>query len=113
MGAFGELLIKNWGGDLDRYRGNYGTKHTNKNIETTEEDKVRFWWGHCLTDDQKVDLIVKRHPECLTQSGLRRWSLWEIYNKNPQKLYNDWIKENQKTTKTFTEWLRSNESKQN
>jgi hypothetical protein len=89
------------------YKSN--TSHIAKGVEASKD--VELWWKHCLTDDQKVDLIVKRHPECLHQSGLRRWSLWEIYNKNPQKLYNDWIKVNQKTTKTFTEWLRSNNSK--
>ena len=74
-------------------------------------DLKELWWRHCLTDDQKVDLIVKKHPECLRQSVLMRLSLWRIYNNNPQKLYDDWIKENQKTTKTFTGWLKSNDSK--
>ena len=91
----------------------YGYKSNTSHIavDVSPSKECILWWRHCLTDDQKVDLIIKRHPECLKQSGLRRWSLWKIYNENPQKLYNDWVKENQKTTKTFTEWLTSNNSK--
>jgi hypothetical protein len=54
MGAFGELLIKTWGGDLDRYRGNYETKSTTKAVETTEEDKERSMYN------RKIDLARNR-----------------------------------------------------
>src|ERR1035438_7518071 len=35
MGAFGRLLIKSWGGDLDRYEGNYKTK----DMEETKQEE--------------------------------------------------------------------------
>lgn len=44
MGAFGELLIQRWGGNLEVYR-NAGSSNSNKIepiVETTEEDKERF-----------------------------------------------------------------------
>ena len=39
MGAFGELLIQHWGGDLDKYRGN--TNQPKKEIvELSEQEKL-------------------------------------------------------------------------
>ena len=49
MGVFGELLIKTWGGDLDRYRGNYQTKPTNEVMETTDEDKERYRYEYKIS----------------------------------------------------------------
>lgn len=43
----------------------------------------------------KADLIVKQHPDCLNQSALMRFALWQRYNKNPQKLFDKWIEENE------------------
>lgn len=90
----------------------YGYKSNTSHIATEKptSEVAIMWWRHCLTDDQKVDLIVKKHPQCLNQSGLMRFSLWKIYNENPQKLYDDWIKENEPkitptTKKKFSEWL--------
>ena len=75
----------------------YGFKsnisHIAKEVSTTEE--AIAWWRNCLTDNQKVDLIVKEHPGCLNQSDLMRFALWTKYNKNPQKLFDKWIKENE------------------
>lgn len=84
----------------------YGYKsNTSHIVKNSEPSAISLaWWRNCLTDDQKVDLIVKKHPECLHQSGLRRLSLWKIYSENPQKLYDEWIKENLKLT--FTDWLK-------
>jgi len=52
------------------------------------------WWRHCLTDQQKVELIIKEHPNSVHQSDLMRLALWSHYNKNPQKLFDNWVKEN-------------------
>ena len=88
------------------YKSN--TSHIVKGVQTSKD--AELWWKHCLTDDQKADLIVKRHPECLRQSGLMRLALWRIYNNNPQKLYDEWLKDNKpKEIKlTFTQWLNKN-----
>ena len=89
----------------------YGYKSNTSHIAKSEPSAISLtWWRNCLTDDQKADLIVKKHPQCLKQSGLMRFSLWKIYNENPQKLYDDWIKENEPkitptTKKKFSEWL--------
>lgn len=90
----------------------YGYKSNTSHIAAkSEPSEISLaWWRNCLTEKQKVDLIVKKHPECLTQSFLRRLSLWKIYNENPQKLYDDWMGEN-KIKKTFTQWLMSDKSK--
>lgn len=38
MGAFGELLIHHWGGDLDKYRGNHHDNKPSKQREATDEE---------------------------------------------------------------------------
>ena len=59
MGAFGELLIKTWGGDLDRYKGNYETRSTIKVVETTEEDKERFRYEYKISKARDMlDLLT-------------------------------------------------------
>ncbi len=59
MGAFGELLIQTWGGDLDRYRGN---TTQNKNIttkETTEEEKEQFRYECKISKArQRLDILT-------------------------------------------------------
>tara|TARA_R110000851_G_scaffold326865_1_gene495888 strand:+ start:646 stop:978 length:333 start_codon:yes stop_codon:yes gene_type:complete len=59
MGAFGELLIQRWGGDLDRYRGN---TTQNKNIatkKTTEEEKEQFRYEYKISKaKQNLDLLT-------------------------------------------------------
>lgn len=73
------------------YKSN--TSHVAKDVPATDE--ALAWWRHCLTNDQKVELIVKEHPNCLRQSDLMRMALWILYNRNPQKLFDKWIKENE------------------
>lgn len=68
------------------------TSHIVKDIPATEE--AIDWWRHCLTDEQRGELIVKEHPECLRQSDLMRFALCCLYDKNPQKIFDKWIKEN-------------------
>lgn len=59
MGAFGELLIKNWGGDLDRYRGNYRSKPIKKVVETTDEDREKFRYELKISNARKqLDLLT-------------------------------------------------------
>lgn len=65
MGAFGELLIKSWGGDLDRYRGNYESKSNAKDAETTEEDKARFRYEYKISQ-------ARRRLEILTSNLIYR-----------------------------------------
>ena len=72
------------------YKSN--TSHIAVEVQATEE--AIMWWRHCLSPEKKAELIVKNHPDCLKQSYLMRISLWWIYDKNPQKLFNEWIKEN-------------------
>ena len=38
MGAFGELLIKHWGGDLDKYRGNTNQPKKETEVKLTEQE---------------------------------------------------------------------------
>jgi hypothetical protein len=75
----------------------YGFKSNTSHIakETPATEEALAWWRQCLTDEQKADLIVKEHPKCLNQSDLMRFALWRLYNKNPQKLFDKWIKENE------------------
>ena len=42
MGAFGELLIQHWGGDLDKYRGNTPDKPKTIAVETTSTEKEQL-----------------------------------------------------------------------
>ena len=49
MGAFGELLIQYWGGDLDRYRGNRQTKATGKGVEATGANKENFRYEYKIS----------------------------------------------------------------
>jgi hypothetical protein len=39
-----------------------------------------------------------------------RLSLWRLYNNNPQKLYDEWVKDNkpEEIKLTFTQWLDKN-----
>jgi hypothetical protein len=69
------------------------TSHIAVEVPATEE--AIMWWRHCLTPDQKADLIVKDHPNCLKQSDLMRMALWRLYERNPQKLFDKWIEENE------------------
>ncbi len=59
MGAFGELLIQTWGGDLDRYRGNK-TKRENVVLkETTEEEKEQFRYERKISRArQRLDILT-------------------------------------------------------
>lgn len=72
------------------YKSN--TSHIAKDVPATDE--ALTWWRH-ISDDMKADLIVKEHPKCLNQSDLMRFALWQLYNKNPQKLFDKWIEENE------------------
>lgn len=65
MGAFGELLIQTWGGDLDKYLGNIptnrdlGGKQESIKDETTEEDKERFRYEYKLsTARHRLDILT-------------------------------------------------------
>lgn len=57
-------------------------------------DEALAWWRH-ISNDMKADLIVKEHPNCLNQSDLMRFALFQLYSKNPQKLFDKWIEENE------------------
>ena len=59
MGAFGELLIQTWGGDLDKYLGNIPTNRNVAEDETTEEDKERFRYEYKLsTARHRLDILT-------------------------------------------------------
>jgi len=55
------------------------TSHIAVEVPATEE--AIMWWRHCLTPDQKADLM--------------RMALWRLYERNPQKLFDKWIEENE------------------
>jgi hypothetical protein len=82
------------------------TSHIVKEVQASKD--AELWWRHCLTDDQKIELIIKRHPNCINQSQLMRLSLWRLYNNNPQKLYDEWVKDNkpEEIKLPFTKWLK-------
>ena len=103
MGAFGELLIKTWGGDLDKYRGNYETKfttNTNKLVETTEEDRERFRYEYKISQARdRLKLLtsnlmyrpqnVENYTEEIIKSGFKKLGydtniqniMWDEYKK--------------------------------
>jgi len=66
------------------------TSHITEDILPTDE--VFTWWD-CISDDTKIELIVKQHPDCLKQSDLMRIALWNLYCKNPQKLFDKFFEE--------------------
>lgn len=72
------------------YKSN--TSHISEDIEPSND--ALAWWRH-ISDEEKADLIIKQHPNCLNQSDLLRFALWNSYNKNPQKLFDKWIEENE------------------
>ena len=93
MGAFGELLIKTWGGDLDRYRGNYETKSTTKVVETIEEDKERFRYEYKISNARdRLNLLttnlmyrpqdVKNYTEESIKGGFKQLG----YDENIQNI---------------------------
>lgn len=69
----------------------------NSNVVTAPEnpasEEAKFWWRH-LSDDKKVELIIKEHPDSVNQSPMMRMALWIFFNKNPQKLFDKAIEEN-------------------
>lgn len=93
MGAFGELLIKTWGGDLDRYRGDYEPKFKTKVIETTEEDKERYRYERKISKArERLNILtnnlmyrpqdVKNYTEDSIKSGFRQLG----YDENIQNI---------------------------
>jgi hypothetical protein len=65
MGAFGELLIKTWGGDLDHYRGNDNHRGKINDQGDTEEEKIKA--NDERIKQQKID-SAKFHLDRLTDS---------------------------------------------
>ena len=58
MGAFGELLIKYWGGDLDHYRGNDQSKRI-EIVVTSEKDKERYRYEYKISKARdRLNLIT-------------------------------------------------------
>jgi hypothetical protein len=53
-----------------------------------------LWWKNCLTFEQQVKLIEKRHPNCHNGAGMLLVGLHLTYSKNAQPLYEIWDKEN-------------------
>lgn len=83
----------------------YGYKSNASHIVKNEPSREAVaWWRNYLTDKQQVEIIEKRHPNCHNGSGMLLFALHVNYSKNPQKLYDEWIKENLKLT--FTQWLK-------
>jgi hypothetical protein len=83
MGAFGELLIKTWGGDLDRYRGNYESKPKTKVVETTETDKAKYRYEYKISKArERLNILtnnlmyrpqdVKNYTEDSIKGGFRQ-----------------------------------------
>lgn len=74
------------------YKSN--TSHIVNDIGPTEE--AIAWWENCLTTDERIELIIKEHPNCDNGSDMLLFGLHVSYSNNPQKLFNKWIKENNK-----------------
>ena len=74
----------------------YGYKSNTSHIatETPPTEEAIMWWKHCLTTDERVELIKKHHPNCERGSGMLLFGLHVSYTNNPQKLYDEWVKEN-------------------
>lgn len=105
MGSFGELLIKTWGGDLDKYRGNYVVQSTTKEIETTEEDKERLRYKYKISKARhRLNLLktnlryrpqdVNNYTEKSVKSGFKQLGyddniqniMWSEYNEFVSKI---------------------------
>ena len=71
----------------------YGYHSNTSHIAKSEPSPISLaWWRNCLTTKQQIELIEKLHPNCHNGSGMLLWGLHVTYSKNPQKLYDEWIK---------------------
>jgi hypothetical protein len=71
----------------------YGYHSNTSHIVKSEPSPIALaWWRNCLTIKQQIELIEKLHPNCHNGSGMLLCGLHITYSKNPQKLYDEWIK---------------------
>jgi hypothetical protein len=100
MGAFGELLIQHWGGDLDKYHGN----HTNSKKEPQEiseqeqkNQQLKYQYNYKIQSARKMLLgltsdimyqsdIVNHITETSLKNGFSNYDkniqnlMWKEYN---------------------------------
>ena len=99
MGAFGELLIQSWGGDLNSYRGN--TSNSTKTFvdKTTEEEKKQFRYERKIQlARDTLDLLKSKvmyepqHIKNFTEDIIKKYFKQLGYDENIQNImWNEYL----------------------
>lgn len=79
MGAFGEMLIRNWGGDLDAYRGNNNSRNNIVDVkELTDEEKKA---EHLKFIRERQISYAKDHLRLLTNNIMYKPEICDVINE--------------------------------
>lgn len=108
MGAFGELLIKTWGGDLDKYSGNRSQRSID---ETTEEEREQFRYErkvgyarYALNTLTSNLMYAPKKAKNYTERIIKDWFKEMGYNTDIQNImWNDYCSFLNKFTKVSIE----------
>ena len=55
-------------------------------IKLNPSEDSKDWWS-MLSEDERIDMMIKHNPDILKRSALGRWSAYRYCCENPQPLF--------------------------